>query len=96
MLSLGLLISLWLMLADGATGGCDDACKGGPHWSDSASSPEWTTQLWLARAGVAAAIAGSGLWLLRHRALALTAGAIAVVLFLTWYPIASQARFGPP
>jgi hypothetical protein len=96
LLLLGAFAYLWLALADAATGGCDDACSVFGGWSEQADSPQWTTQLWLARAGVAATVAGTALWLLRRRRLAAVAIAAAVVLFCLWYPIAEKARFGPP
>jgi hypothetical protein len=95
LLALGLFIANWLYLADMATGGCDDGCSG-DGWSGDIHASQWATQLWIARGGaVLAAIAGV-LWWVRWRTLSVTLAIGAAGLLFAWWPLAQEARFGPP
>jgi hypothetical protein len=95
LVALGLFIYAWLGLADAATGGCDDGC-GGPGWEEDPRAHQWEDQRRVAFVGVGFTLLATVFWLLRLRRLALVPAAVALVLFVHWYGVAEEARFGPP
>ena len=89
-------VVLWLELADGATGACDDGCyQLANEWWEDPKAHQWQDQLHLARWGAAACVATLVSWLVGWRRVAFVLGAVTLVLFVKWYGIAEHARFGP-
>jgi hypothetical protein len=93
----GLFVAGWIELADGvARSTCDDGCGGGQAWAEDPTSPQWKEQATLARFGAAFMVLACVLGIWRKRLPAAVASGIALVLFVRWWDLAEEARFGPP
>ena len=77
---------------------CDESCSfdpgPAPVWWVDANASEWTTQLWLALAALAVAIAGLVLAVRRRCVLAAVCVAVAVWLGLEWMSILHEGHWG--